>query len=210
MCYNSSNIMIKSKTGSLPVFRFVWNGFPDPGKPFDEEVRKGEFPPPAEGKTMKLKKFGNTEQRIYELAAPIVTGLGYIVWDIRFEKEGASWYLRVFIDHEERTIGITDCEKVTTPISDMLDEEDPISQSYILEISSAGLERDLCRESHFDACLDSEVRVRGIRPFEDGSRELIGVLTAWDKDTVTVRTETAEHTLPFAALAFVKLYYDFD
>ncbi len=158
---------------------------------------------------MKLKKFGSTEQRVYGLAAPIVTELGYLVWDIRFEKEGASWYLRIFIDSETKTISINDCEKVTGPISDMLDEEDPIAQSYILEISSAGLERDLIRESHFDACLDSVVRARLIRPM-DGLKEVVGTLTAWDKEKVTIRTETEEMEIPFSALAFVKLYFEFE
>ena len=158
---------------------------------------------------MKLKKFGSTEQRVYGLAAPSVTELGYLVWDIRFEKEGASWYLRIFIDSETKTISINDCEKVTGPISDMLDEEDPIAQSYILEISSAGLERDLIRESHFDACLDSVVRARLIRPME-GLKEVVGTLTAWDKEKVTIRTESEEMEIPFAALAFVKLYFEFE
>ncbi len=158
---------------------------------------------------MKLKKFGGTEQKIYDLVAPIVNGLGYLVWDVRYEKEGANWYLRIFIDSETDTISINDCEKVTTPISDMLDEKDPIAQSYILEISSAGLEADLVRESHFDACIGCEVRVRGIRPFEDGSRELVGVLQDWSKETVTLTVGDTQHVLEMNALAFVKLYFDF-
>lgn len=159
---------------------------------------------------MKLKKFGNTEQKIYDLAAPIITELGYLVWDVRYEKEGAGWYLRIFIDSETSTISINDCERVTTPISDMLDEEDPIAQSYTLEISSAGLEAELIRESHFDACLGCEVRVRGFRPFEDGSRELIGVLKDWSKEGITLETPEGEQALAFNTLAFVKLYFDFD
>ncbi len=158
---------------------------------------------------MKLKKFGSTEQRVYALVAPIVTELGYLVWDIRFEKEGASWYLRVFIDSETDVISINDCERVTGPVSDMLDAEDPIAQSYILEISSAGLERELVRESHFDACLDSVVRARCIRPVE-GMKEIVGTLTDWNKDQITLQTEETEIEVPFSALAFVKLYFEFE
>ncbi len=160
---------------------------------------------------MKLKKFGGTEQRIYDLAAPIVTELGYLVWDIRYEKEGASWYLRIFIDSETDIISINDCTKVTEPISDMLDEQDPIAQSYILEVSSAGLEAELIRESHFDACLGSKVRARLIRPMEgSGEREFIGVLTDWNKDRIVLETENGNAELPFPALAFVKLYFEFE
>ncbi|MBQ4465169.1 MAG: ribosome maturation factor RimP [Oscillospiraceae bacterium] len=159
---------------------------------------------------MKLKKFGGTEQRIYDLIAPVVTDLGYLVWDVRYEKEGANWYLRIFIDSETDSISINDCEKVTTPVSDLLDEADPISQSYILEVSSAGLEADLVRESHFDACLGSMVRVKSIRPLADGSREVVGELKDWSKDSVTLLVNGEEQTLEMAALAFVKLYFDFD
>lgn len=159
---------------------------------------------------MKLKKFNSTEQRIYALTEPLITELGYLVWDVRYEKEGADWYLRIFIDSETDFIGIDDCVKVTTPVNDMLDEEDPIAQSYHLEICSIGLEADLIRESHFDACIGCEVRVRGYRPFADGSRELIGVLQDWDKEGITLETAEGEQKLAFNTLTFVKLYFDID
>lgn len=158
---------------------------------------------------MKLKKFGSSEQRVYDLAAPIIAELGYLVWDVRFEKEGANWYLRIFIDSAESVINIQDCEKVTGPVSDMLDAEDPISHSYILEVSSPGLEADLVRESHFDAALGSEVRARCIRPV-DGCREVVGTLQSWDKEQITLETENGEIVLPMAVLAFVKLYFEFE
>ncbi len=160
---------------------------------------------------MKLKKFGSTEQKIYDLVFPLITDLGYLIWDVRYEKEGASWYLRIFIDSETDTISIQDCEKVTAPVSDLLDEKDPISQGYILEISSPGLEADLIRESHFDACIGCEVRVCGFRPFSDGSRELIGVLEDWNKENVMLRTSQGDLLeLPFSALTYVRLYFDFN
>jgi len=159
---------------------------------------------------MKLKKFGSTEQKIYDLIAPIVNELGYLVWDVRYEKEGASWHLRIFIDSETETVSINDCEKVTAPVSDLLDEKDPIAQSYILEVSSPGLEADLIRESHFDACLGCEVRARGFRDFENGSREIVGTLTDWNKDFITLQTPEQTLELPFSALTFVKLYFAFE
>ena len=86
---------------------------------------------------MKIRKFGGTESRIYELVQPIAEEFGLIVWDVRFEKEGAMWYLRVFLDHMERPVNITDCENVTRPLNKLLDELDPIPQSYTLEVGSA-------------------------------------------------------------------------
>ena len=159
---------------------------------------------------MKLKKFGTTEQRIYELVRPIVTGMDYTLWDVRYEKEGASWYLRIFIDTPDGYVDISDCERVTAPVSDLLDETDPIDQSYILEVSSAGLEADLVRENHFEASIGLEVRVRSIRPCEDGSREVIGVLQSWDKTQLTLSCRDGEHTYPMESLAVVKLFFDFD
>lgn len=160
---------------------------------------------------MKLKKFGSTEQKIYDLVLPIVNELGYLVWDVRFEKKGADWELTIFIDKETESITIDDCEKVTAPVSDMLDEKDPIPQSYRLSISSIGLEADLVRESHFDACIGCEVRVKGFQNFADNSREVIGILTDWNKEYLTLQVSQEEILeLKFSEIAFVKLYFDFE
>lgn len=155
---------------------------------------------------MKLKKFGGTESRIYALVQPIAEELGLIIWDVRFEKEGALWYLRVLLDHAERPVNITDCENVTRPLNKLLDELDPIPQSYTLEVGSAGLERELLRETHFDACEGSAVRVRLIRPLEDGTRELTGILQSCDREQIILQTEAGETVpLPLAGVAFCRL-----
>ena len=158
---------------------------------------------------MKIKKFGSTESRIYELVHPIAEEHGLIVWDVRFEKEGAMWYLRVFLDHMERPVNIADCEAVTRPLNKILDDTDPIPQTYTLEVGSAGLERELIRETHFDACEGSKVRVRMIRPLEDGTKELTGILQSCDRETVKLEAEGGVRELPLAGVAFVKLA-DFD
>lgn len=161
------------------------------------------------GVRMKIKKFGNTESRIYELVQPIAEEQGLIVWDVRFEKEGAMWYLRVFLDHMDRPVNISDCENVTRPLNKLLDELDPIPQTYTLEVGSAGLERELIRETHFDACEGSKVTVRLIRPLESGERELVGTLTGCDKENVTVTVGEQSYSVPLAQAAFVRLA-DFD
>ena len=158
---------------------------------------------------MKIKKFGSTEAKIYELVRPIAEEHGLIVWDVRFEKEGAMWYLRVFLDHMERPVNIADCEAVTRPLNKILDDTDPIPQTYTLEVGSAGLERELIRETHFDACEGSKVRVRMIRPLEDGRRELTGTLQSCDRENVIVLENDTEITLPLSGIAFVRLA-DFD
>ena len=155
---------------------------------------------------MKLKKFGGTESKIYSLVQPIAEELGLIVWDVRFEKEGALWYLRVLLDHAERAVNITDCENVTRPLNKLLDELDPIPQSYTLEVGSAGLERELLRETHFDACEGCKVHVRLIRPDAAGQRDITGTLIGCDREQVTVQcADGTESAYPLAGVAFVRL-----
>lgn len=158
---------------------------------------------------MKLKKNGATEQKVYALAAPLAESLGLVIWDVRFEKEGASWYLRVFIDKDEG-ISIDDCEAMSRPLSDLLDEADPIDQQYFLEVGSAGLERDLVRESHFAASIGAVVRMRLIRPDETGQKEYVGALESFDKEQVRlVLEDDTAVTAPFANIAHIKWHEDF-
>lgn len=140
---------------------------------------------------------------------PIAEENGCIVWDVRFEKEGACWYLRVLLDHMERAVTIQDCENITRPLNKLLDETDPISQTYTLEVGSAGLERELLRETHFDACEGSKVTVRLIRPMDNGEREIVGTLLSCDRESVHIEVNGEEKTFSLAGVAFVRLA-DFD
>ncbi len=133
---------------------------------------------------MKIKKFGNTEKLVYELVKPIADSLGSSIWDVRFEKEGASWYLRVFIDRYDG-VTIDDCEAVSRPLSDILDEKDPIPQGYFLEVGSAGLERELKRQQHFEAAVGEVLNVKLYRAME-GTKEVLGRLISFDKESLTL------------------------
>ena len=158
---------------------------------------------------MKFKKFGGTEQKVYDLIKPITDELGYYLWDVCYEKEGALWYLRVFIDQDEG-ISIDDCERATAPINQILDEKDPIPQSYMLEVGSAGLERELVKDEHFEVCQGDTVKMRFIRSV-DGEKEVVAELVSADKDGITLRNdEGAEKKYPLADIAFVKLYMEFE
>ena len=127
---------------------------------------------------------------------------------LTYEKEGAMWYLRVFIDQDEG-ITIADCERANAPISDILDEKDPIPQSYMLEVGSAGLERELVKEEHFEVCCGDKVKIRFIRAV-DGEKEIVAQLAGADKEGVTVILDSGdEKKFPLSDIAFVKLYLDF-
>ena len=137
------------------------------------------------------KKGGNTVEAVRKLAGPIAAGLGLSLWDVRFLKEGADWFLRIFID-KPGGISIEDCEAMSRAVDGPLDELDPIEQSYCLEVSSPGLNRELTRGEHFAAFLGAAVRVRLIRPMEDGRRSLSGALEDYRDGVITVHPEQGE------------------
>ena len=157
---------------------------------------------------MKIKKYGNTEKIVYDLALPLANELGLSIWDVCFEKDGAEWYLRVFIDKPDG-ICIEDCENLSRPLNQKLDEVDPIKQRYFFEVGSAGLGRSLTKEHHFNECIGDDVEVTFIRP-NDLGKTFIGQLTQFTKDTITVVSDTTEATINLVDVANVKLYEDYD
>lgn len=158
---------------------------------------------------MKESK-GNVYESVKAMAEPIAESLGLSVWDVRYLKEGASWYLRIFIDKEEG-VSIDDCEAMSRAIDAPLDELDPVKEAYILEVSSPGIERELTRPEHFDRFIGADIMVRLIRPMEILGREFKGVLKAHDKETLTVADHSGENevTINKKDAAWVKLD-DFD
>ena len=118
------------------------------------------------------------------LAAPVVEGCGCTLWDVEYVKEAGEWYLRLYID-KEGGVSINDCEAVSRPVSDLLDEADPIPDSYLFEVSSAGLDRALKKPEHFEKCMGQQVDVRLYRP-QDGQKEFTGALTGYQDGDVLV------------------------
>ena len=92
---------------------------------------------------------------VAQLALPYVEAAGCTLWDVEYIKEAGEWYLRIYID-KEGGVSIEDCEAVSRPLSDKLDEADPIQGSYTFEVSSAGCDRVLRTAEHFAACMGQE------------------------------------------------------
>ncbi len=126
----------------------------------------------------------NTVATVTQLVEPIVREAGVELWDVRFEKEGSLWFLRVYLD-KEGGVTIDDCETVSRALSPVLDQADPIEQSYILEVSSPGVERDLVKDWHFQKYVGSPVQVRLIRPVE-GIRDFTGIMTGCEEAGITL------------------------
>ena len=118
------------------------------------------------------------------LARPIVAQAGCTLWDVEYVKEAGEWFLRVYIDREGG-VDLDCCEAVSRPLSDALDEADPIQNSYTFEVSSAGLDRVLKKPEHFAQCLGRKVDVKLYRPVE-GSKERTGGLTGYEDGAVSI------------------------
>ena len=149
---------------------------------------------------------GNTVSIVWDIAEPIAEKLGLMLWDIRFVKEGASWDLRIFID-KEGGVSIDDCVDMTHALNDPLDEVDPIAQSYCLEVSSPGIERELKRDIHFEKMIGRKINIRLIRPDETNQKEFDhATLKAYDNGAVTVMLEDGcEHVFNKKETAWIKL-----
>lgn len=156
----------------------------------------------------------STVQKVRELAQPIADEMGLFLWDVRFEKEGATWYLKVLID-KDGGVDMNDCEAFTRPMSKALDDADPIQQSYVLECGSPGLGRELRLPEHFEVCIGDEIRVRLIRPDKNGEKELVAALAGYDKDSITCIRQnqdgsSGEIRLRLADCAYIRLNDDAD
>ena len=135
----------------------------------------------------------NAAERVYSLIEETVKNEGVTLWDVRFLKEGANWYLRVFIDKPEG-ISIDDCTAVSHAIDPIIDEADPIDKSYFLEVCSPGIERELTRPWHYEAVLGEKIKIKLYKAL-DGKKEFTGLLKT-SGDTLIIETETGKITFP--------------
>ena len=142
-----------------------------------------------------------------ELALPLVEQAGCTLWDVEYVREGGTWYLRVLVDAPDG-VSINQCEAISRPLSDLLDEADPIEGSYVLEVGSAGADRALKKPEHFAACMGKEVEVRLYRAV-DGSKEFHGTLTGYDAGAVTIAAQSGERTFAKKDIGRVRLYVTF-
>ncbi len=148
------------------------------------------------------------EQKTEQLLEPIVVGKGFELVDVEYVKEAGTWYLRAYID-KPGGITVDDCEAVSREFSDILDEKDYIEDSYIFEVSSPGLGRPLKKEKDFQRSLGEEVEIRTYRAI-DRQKEFVGILKAYDKDSVTIAYEDdSEQTFDKSEIALIRLALDF-
>ena len=155
------------------------------------------------------KNAKSISETVRAIAEPLADELGCWVWDVEFVKEGTRKILRITIDSEEG-IDINVCEKMHRAIDVVLDEADPISEPYYLEISSPGIERELKTPMHIEACEGWDVEVKLYAPI-DGLKVFRGVLLSSDnEEEIKIKVGEEEKTFERQAVAKISTYFDFN
>jgi len=158
------------------------------------------------GNVMKQKK--NIAGIVWDLAAPLAEEFGYLLWDVEYVREGADMILRITIDTEsEGGITIDDCEKMHRAIDPILDEADPIEESYLLAVSSPGVERTLVRPEHFEWMSGSDVMLKFYSPV-DGVKSLRATLVGLDGEDIVVTIDGEEKRYPEKSVAKCETVFD--
>ena len=148
------------------------------------------------------------ESRVEAYLLPLMEEHHFELVDVEYVKEAGTWYLRAYID-KEGGITVDDCEVINRKLSDWLDEEDFIEESYILEVSSPGLGRPLKKEKDFVRSIGKEVDVKLYKALNK-QKDYTGVLEAYDKDTVTLGMEDGSQIVfNRPDIALIRLAFDF-
>lgn len=145
--------------------------------------------------------------QVTQFARPIVEENGCSLWDVEYVREGSERFLRVYID-KEGGVCIDDCEKIARAMDPILDEKDPIPESYHFEVCSAGLERALKRPGDFAQFLGAPVLVKLYRP-RNGLKEIPAVLRGYDEGRITVEAGKETITFEKSEVALVRLRVEF-
>ena len=152
-------------------------------------------------------KKADIEKKTEELVMPIIERFGYELWDVEYVKEGSDYYLRIYAD-KEGGFTVDDCEAVSRALDPLLDEEDYISDAYILEVSSPGLTRKLVKDRDFDRSIGRLIRVNLYKAV-DGEKSYVGNLKEYDNENLTVEI-TADNivTIPRNNISMVRLEFE--
>ena len=144
---------------------------------------------------------------VTQIAQPVVEAHGCQLWDVEYVREGDQRFLRLYLD-KEGGVDITDCEAISRAVDPLLDEADPIAESYHFEVCSAGLERALKRPSDFERFMGSNITVKLYRP-RNGLKEIPCVLTGYEDGKVTVTAGKETITFEKSEVALVRLRVEF-
>ncbi|ADY56544.1 Ribosome maturation factor rimP [Syntrophobotulus glycolicus DSM 8271] len=133
-------------------------------------------------------------QKVWQIVEPITEELKLELVDVEYVKEGAHWYLRVYID-KDGGVDIDDCASVSHQLSNILDSKNLIPQAYMLEVSSPGIERPLSKREDYDKYIGKLVRVHTSEQFL-GYTQFSGYLKGLLDEKVILEYEGQEAAIP--------------
>jgi len=131
---------------------------------------------------------------LYEIVEPITTDLGYILWGIEIVGSGKVT-IRIFIDHENG-VSVDDCQAVSNEVSTIFDVEDPISEKYVLEVSSPGMNRQIFNIVQAEALIGFTVKAVTLSPVESQTK-FKGKLIDVEGNDVVLKLESSNKEVKF-------------
>jgi len=150
---------------------------------------------------------GNKVENLVErLVGEVISGSNLELVDVEYVKE-RDWYLRVFLD-KQGGLEVEDCQWVSEKLEEKLDELDPIKDSYILEVSSPGLDRPLKKEQDFVRHVGDAIEIHTFAPV-NGQKTLVGKLISLENETIHVDVDGTEMSIPRDKASQVRLHIDF-
>jgi len=144
---------------------------------------------------------------VQQMALPVAQEAGMELVDVEFQKEGGRWYLRIFID-KPQGINHEDCRLISEKIDRLLDEKDPIPHSYVLEVSSPGVERPLKSLADFNRFSGKLVNIVTFAPV-NGRKKFRGRLKGVQIADVVIDMEGVELFIPLEQIASARLAAEF-
>lgn len=147
------------------------------------------------------------ERAVLEMSEPVAEKLGVYIVDISSKKENGQRYLRIFIDREGG-VGLDDCEAFSRLAEQILDENDPIAEAYILEVSSPGADRKLVTEREFRYYIGRQVDVKLYKAV-NGIKEFDGILSDFNDDVAVIKTDGAEYRIKKEEAVYIRLHFEF-
>ena len=144
---------------------------------------------------------------IEKIIIPKIEEEGFEIEYVVFVKEGDNNILRVVIDNPNGNVAIDDCEKISRKIEDDIDKN--IDKEYVLEVSSAGLERQLKNIKLFEKYIESEVYIKLYKKIDD-KKEITGILKSVNDNNIVIESLEKEYIFNIKDIAVAHTIYDFD
>lgn len=149
------------------------------------------------------------EERVEALVENTIVKLGYKLYDVQYAKEGKDYFLRIFIEKENETISLEDCEKVNNEIEELLDNANYIKEQYFLEVSSTGIEKLIRKEKHLKENINNLININLFKPINN-KKEYVGILKKFDNETIYLDVNGEIIELERKNISLIRKYYNWD